>query len=768
MKRILLILVLCLLAGVSKVSAQTVTSISDIQTCPDLAAPNETIYIGYKAQEILAGADPVTHIVTFFGTLEDAQNNTNALPNQEYVVFGSQMIYARLENTIDSSISYYFFQIIVFAPSNITATLVFCDPSELPLYDLTNANPQFDMAPVMNWPPSYFLTFSDAQNYTNPLPNPLYAPTSGQGVDTVYIRYFNTFDCESIGTIVLETNLCNTSCSPPINLIANNITQNSIQLNWTNTSGTFVFHQISVVPQGNPPSTNNIVSFSAINSYTVSNLTSNTCYSIYLRMSCTGTSVTEWSAPFDICMTDCSTTGQCDQAFVLNAFIDTNNNSVKDDGESDFPYGTFNYQINDSGTTINGYNNTGLYYIYDDNPSNSYDVSFALDSNLSTYYACTTTYTDVTLPTGSGANTLYFPVTVINPHIDASVSLYTNNSPRPGFSYSNYITYKNNGTLPIASGTITFTKDNLVTINSISQTGTTPTANGFTYDFTNLQPFETRYITVTLQVPTIPTVQLGDLLTNSVSISADNDLYLTNNTASVTQTVVGSYDPNDKMESHGRNIVFEDFTANDYLTYTIRFENTGTANAEFIRIEDALDSQLDENTFELISASHQVNVRRNGTQLTFHFYAINLPPSSINIDDGHGYVQFKIKPKPDYDVGDIIPNTASIFFDYNPPIVTNTFETEFVESLSTSTFTKDNVVVYPNPANDFVQVALNNSNESISSITITDILGKTILEQKNINSNQTTINTSSLAKGMYLLKITSGTNASLVKKVVKQ
>lgn len=768
MKRVLLVFVLCLLASVTKVNAQTVTSLSDIQTCPDLAAPNETIYIGYKAQEILAGADPVTHIVTFFGTLEDAQNNTNALPNQEYVVFGSQMIYARLDNTIDNSVSYYSFQILIFNPSNITATLVSCDPGELVIYNLMGAHAQFDVDPQQINSVAYFPTLTDAQNYTNPLLNSIYAPLNNPGTETIYIRYVNINGCESIGSIILETNLCNTSCSPPINLIANNITQNSIQLNWTNTSGTFVFHQISVVPQGNPPSTNNIVSFSAINSYTVSNLTSNTCYSIYLRMSCTGTSVTEWSAPFDICMTDCSNSGQCDQAFVLNAFIDTNNNGVKDDGESNFPYGLFNYELNNSGTTFSGYNNYGFYYIYDENPSNSYDISLGLDSNLSTYYACTTTYTDVTLPSDSGDNTLYFPVTIINPHVDASVSLYTNNSPRPGFTYSNSIVYKNNGTLPITSGTITFTKDNLVTINSISQTGTTPTANGFTYDFTNLQPFETRSFYVTLQVPTIPTVQLGDLLTNSVSISADNDLYLTNNTASVTQTVVGSYDPNDKMESHGRNIVFDDFTANDYLTYTIRFENTGTANAEFIRIEDALDSQLDENTFELISASHEVNVRRNGTQLTFHFYAINLPPSSINIDDGHGYVQFKIKPKTGYAIGDIIPNTASIFFDYNPPIVTNTFETEFVESLSTSSFTKDNIVIYPNPANDYLQVALNNSNEIISSITITDILGKTIMEQKNINSNQATINTSSLAKGMYLLKITSGTNTSLVKKMVKQ
>jgi uncharacterized repeat protein (TIGR01451 family) len=464
---------------------------------------------------------------------------------------------------------------------------------------------------------------------------------------------------------------------------------------------------------------------------------------------------------------DCFNTGQCPQSLELIAFLDVNNNGIKDADEINYPYSHFLYQINNSGNIHSSWSNNGSTYILDNNPNNLYTISLSLNTT-SAYYSCNTTYNNVTLPTGSGNNVLYFPVTIVNPFIDAKTYIHSSSKPKPGFLYTKTIVYRNNGSLPITSGTITFTKDNLVTINSISQTGTTPTADGFTYDFTNLQPFEFRFFDVYLQVPPIPAVQLGDLLTNSVSITVNNDVDLSNNNASITQEVVASFDPNDIIESHGRNIVFEDFTADDYLTYTIRFENTGTASAEFIRIEDALDSQLDENTFELISASHDVNVGRNGTQLTFHFYDINLPPNSINIDDGYGYVQFRIKPKAGYAIGDVIPNTASIYFDYNPAIVTNTFETEFVQSLNTSTFTQDNVVIYPNPASSHVQVALNNSNETISSITITDILGKTILEQQNIANNQTNINTSSLAKGMYLLKITSDKNNYLVKKLIIQ
>ena len=465
---------------------------------------------------------------------------------------------------------------------------------------------------------------------------------------------------------------------------------------------------------------------------------------------------------------DCYNSGQCPQDISLIAFLDSNENGIKDANEPVFNYGSFIYQINNSGNNIYGFNNYGNYHIFDNNQLNLYDISYSISSYFAPYYTCTTTYNNITLPANSGSNFLFFPIVNTIIEADVDVSLFSWGQPRPGHTYYINISYKNNSFQSIASGTLTFEKDAAITIINNNQAGTTPSTDGFSYAFTNLAPLENRYITVTFQVPTIPTVQLGDLIINTVSLTVNGDINSSNNTATLTQTIVGSYDPNDIMESHGEKIVFDDFTADDYLIYTIRFENTGTANAGFIRIEDALDSQLDETTFELLSASHDVNVRRDGTALTFHFYDINLPPSTININDGHGYVQFKIKPKTGYAIGDIIPNTASIFFDYNPPIVTNTFETEFVENLSTSTFTKDNVVIYPNPATNYVQVALNNSAENISTITLMDVLGKTILKQQQIGANQTNINTASLSKGIYLIKITSETNESVVKKLIIQ
>jgi len=132
----------------------------------------------------------------------------------------------------------------------------------------------------------------------------------------------------------------------------------------------------------------------------------------------------------------------------------------------------------------------------------------------------------------SGMQVYNFPVRVINNYDDIATVLVPTQQPRPGFTYTNRIIYTNLGTQTVASGTITFNKDARVTITGNSQSGTVSTPTGFTYDFTNLLPFEIRTITVTMQVPTIPTVALGNLLTNSVTITPlTTDAITANNAA---------------------------------------------------------------------------------------------------------------------------------------------------------------------------------------------------------------------------------------------
>ena len=437
----------------------------------------------------------------------------------------------------------------------------------------------------------------------------------------------------------------------------------------------------------------------------------------------------------------------------LNAFIDTDGNGVQNNNEPNFVYGDFHYEINSNGTIHNVSTSNGMLTLYESNPFTSYNLSYTINSSFSSQYTVSpSTYSNVTVAVNSGITTYNFPVTQV-PFNDLSVSVFPNGAPpRPGFVYQNYIVYTNYGNQTIISGTLTFNNASNVNIINVSESGSVLTASGFTYNFTNLAPGETRYILVTMQVPTIPTVSLGQLLTNTVAITIPSaDINTINNSSSITQVIVGSYDPNEKSESHGGKILHSTFTSNDYLTYTIQFENTGTADAVNIRVNDVLDAKLDEATIRMISASNPYVLDRVNNVLNWKFNGINLPPSNGSATIGHSSITFQIKPKPGYAIGDIIPNFASIYFDFNPAIVTETCNTEFVAALSNENFAFTNFNFYPNPVKDNLKIS---NNSIIDSIEIVSLLGQKIIS-KNVNALETEINLSELSSGIYFVKVGS-------------
>lgn len=451
----------------------------------------------------------------------------------------------------------------------------------------------------------------------------------------------------------------------------------------------------------------------------------------------------------------------------LNAFLDSNNNGTQEVGESNFPLGQFHYDVN-SGSVHNITSPTGIYNIYDTNGANTYNINYTLDPSYATMYALTTSsYSNLHIVNGAGMVTYNFPVTSIQNYDDLAVTIVPLTAPRAGFTYKNKIVYTNLGSQTMTAGTVSFIANSGTTITAVSQAGTTSVANGFIYNFNDLLPFESRTITVTMMVPPIPAVSIGQLLTNSTSINPTvGDVVLGNNSNSSTQVVIASYDPNDKVESHGSEILYSSFTSNDYLYYTIRFENTGTASAINISVNDILDAKLDETSVKMISASHGYTLDRVGNNLTWKFDNIQLPVSVTDTEIGKGYVTFKVKMKPGFSSGDVVPNTASIYFDSNPAIVTNTFNTQFVSLLANANFETSEFLLYPNPASQMVQITLPNTSDSLESITLYDVLGKVVRQVANISANQSTIDVSQMEKGVYFVEILTENNLKMIKKLV--
>ncbi|WP_418637084.1 T9SS type A sorting domain-containing protein [Winogradskyella sp.] len=355
---------------------------------------------------------------------------------------------------------------------------------------------------------------------------------------------------------------------------------------------------------------------------------------------------------------------------------------------------------------------------------------------------------------------------------DISVNLLSYwSAPRPGFTYRNMLVIKNNGESTVSSGTVAFTKDPLVTYSGAIGLSTgnsiTPTTNGFTLDFINLLPGESEVIYIDLLVST--SANLGDMITNVAEYTtSSSDVVVENNSSSLSEIIIGSYDPNDINESHGPEIEHVSFTEDDYLYYTIRFQNVGTASAINVTIENVLDPKLDKTTFQMLSASHSYAVERDFDALTWQFNNINLADETTDEPNSHGFVYYKIKPLAGYEIGDIVPNTAAIVFDFNAPVITNTFNTEFVAPLSlTENSLNSQYILFPNPLKDVVSLSFSSEQSNVEVI-VFDILGKIVLTQKEQYVLTLELNLSSLENGVYFVKAKDDKGQWGSKKIIKE
>ena len=776
------------------------------QACFNLTDNNVNIY---------GSLNPSEYTITYYLSQADANVGINALTSPYCASNSQQVIYARLENNSTQGYQVLSFAVITETVLNNMITLdnmTQCDDNNdtVVTFNLTTIQAQINATNSLE----YYTSLANAQNQVVPIANPAVFTVGTQSLSTaIFVREivpnscdviysFNAIayaNCNIAYTCGAANSLCNSLGVPFVNTvnIPSSATANCLG---STPNPTWFYLPVSVsgninlqISQGNnAPSYNNLdVDYIVYGPFTnpvtpcsggqlLNNVVS-CSYSTapvetatipnaipgqyYLLM------VTNFSNQSGlILITQINSGGgtiDC-SGLRLNAFLDGNNNGSQDNGEQNFPLGQFTYEVNNNGNVHNVIAPTGIYNIYDTNAANSYDVSYAIDPNYAASYGITTAaYSNLNVVIGAGMQTYNFPITVTQSYNDLAVAIVPLTAPRPGFTYNDKIIYTNFGNQTVASGTVTFNKDALVTITGNTQSGTTTTASGFTYNFTNLLPFESRTMTVTMQVPTIPTVNIGGLLTNTSSITPiTGDIVPANNNSSLSQVIIGSYDPNDKMESHGGRILHSSFTSNDYLFYTIRFENSGTASAINVRVNDVLDPKLDETSIRMISSSHPYILDRMDNNLNWRFDNIQLPVSIANTNIGKGYITFAIKPKPGYAVGDIIPNTASIYFDFNPAIITNTFNTEFVAQLAVTEFENGDFIFYPNPVSDIVTVSLKNKG-AIATIVVYDMLGKMIISQKPTSSvTSQTIDLSSISKGIYLLEVTIDSNLKVIKKLL--
>lgn len=275
---------------------------------------------------------------------------------------------------------------------------------------------------------------------------------------------------------------------------------------------------------------------------------------------------------------------------------------------------------------------------------------------------------------------------------------------RPGFDSRIIVTVKNVGTASSAPATAQLVLPDGLTFVS-STPFATQSGDTLTWYLGILPPLSSETITVTVNCAiTLP-------LNQSVTINAAvgplaGDANPSNNTYRYSELVVGSYDPNDKRV-RPEKVTPAQIASGQSLEYTVRFENTGTFYADFVRILDTLDAALDAASLQVIASSHPVTWTLRGRGVVeFFFKDIFLLPSSFGNGEGHGFVQFSVRCRKGLPLNTVIPNTAHIFFDFNPAITTNTAQTAVKESVSISYIhtSGPQITVLPNPAVDHIWV----------------------------------------------------------------
>jgi uncharacterized repeat protein (TIGR01451 family) len=168
-----------------------------------------------------------------------------------------------------------------------------------------------------------------------------------------------------------------------------------------------------------------------------------------------------------------------------------------------------------------------------------------------------------------------------------------------------------------------------------------------------------------------PFLTAGDTIQTSFSVTPlAGDINPANNYYSLVDTVVASYDPNGITVSPESEVI-----PCTPLQYAVRFENTGNDTAYNISVVDTLSDNVNPKSLKIVSATSVVNLASTAysghTVVKFDFPHINLPDSAHH-DLCFGEVIFAVDAKAGLADGSVITNHASIYFDDNLPVLTDT------------------------------------------------------------------------------------------------
>lgn len=328
---------------------------------------------------------------------------------------------------------------------------------------------------------------------------------------------------------------------------------------------------------------------------------------------------------------------------------------------------------------------------------------------------------------------------------DMAVNITVASAFRAGYPNTLYLHAKNVGTVP-KSGQLKLVLPPLLSATSLTPTTNLVSGDTLIWNYSNLALLSEFKVRVDFNTTVVPP---GTPVLVRANVSGGLDVNPSNNTAIIDGQIVSSYDPNDKAVSEIQVPVNE--AEGEELSYTIRFQNLGNIATDFITVRDTLSEAIDPSSVRVLATSHPYELKiEEGHILVFRFNPIRLAPASVDTVGSQGFVQFAARLKSGLEVGDEIANTAHIYFDFNPAVVTNTVVTQISV---VSTFEPSRQVqameVFPNPASGLVTLRLSGAINSEGRVEIFSREGKLIRSFAAEGSNVQEIDLSGVVSGIY-------------------
>ncbi len=353
--------------------------------------------------------------------------------------------------------------------------------------------------------------------------------------------------------------------------------------------------------------------------------------------------------------------------------------------------------------------------------------------------------------------------------LDLEVNL-TATAARPGFNYTLYATVKNNSPFPVSGATMVIDHSSVLSFITSASSYNVSGPNQLTVSLPMINAFGTVVSAFTFIIPPNPQL-IGTIISNQAALNANQpEPNTANNLALHQQVITGSFDPNEKSvwPAWDSNHYFFVNSDNEFR-YTIQFQNTGNDTAFTVNLVDTLNPYLKISSFEMLGSSHPCSWEITGSNiLKVHYNNILLPDSTTNEPDSHGIFSFRIRPTPALQLVPLpytLENRAAIYFDFNPPIITNTAFNTIQITVGKPEILTQEVSIYPNPAENKVYISCSDPAE-LMSITLMDLSGRVLITRR-MESLVTALEIADLAAGMYLISI-KGKSFTKMEKLIKK